>query len=129
MKDPVVELKNSSGKKLYLSGDSNWDDQVLLFDGKKAKSRVLEPRSSAKVAVKISVAWGGNPGSESMMGIVVATDKLGANDGNSFTVGVNAKSQKLDLTEPENSEFGNPGVAYSVTKQTADSLTLEFSDK
>ena len=50
-----MTVKNHSSQKIYIEGDPNWDDQILLLNNKRVhRLRTLGPKQS----VQLERAWG-----------------------------------------------------------------------
>ena len=56
MSRPTVTVKNNASYDIFVSGDPNWDDQILLVNGEPIdRPYPLTPGSS----IKVSVDWDG----------------------------------------------------------------------
>ena len=116
-------IQNSSTVGLNLSGDPNWDDQVLLVNGKRLQSEafLIAPGLSAIACV----VWGDALPTDSMMGILVED---GAGGSFQLTIGQDPGIQKMAVTDPDPYIYGSPKVNYVTTVQTEWSVTLVFRD-
>lgn len=113
-----VTLKNDSNQLLYVSGDPNWDDQALLVDGQLLLGdALLEPNAT----LVITMNWDFAP-DEYMLGMIVSQTKFAANNSWQMTIGENAQTQLLDITEAY--ELGHPTQTYRVSNATPWALTL-----
>ncbi|UTH73435.1 hypothetical protein [Chromobacterium sp. IIBBL 290-4] len=123
MSNPVVTIKNHASRSVFIEGDPNWDDQVLLMNQQPlAQMAELKPDQS----VQLSVEWNG-PANEYMMGVIFADGPDYDYGGDGFyqlTLGQQAESGLLDVTEGA----GEAKVGYTVTLQTPWTMTMDFAD-
>lgn len=104
----TVKIVNESGVDFSVNGDPNWDDQELLFNGKR-KGPIVKPGRSVTVTMEGAV----NP-NEAQMGIIACGP---------LTIG-NGKDNLLTVTESDVSD-----LSFSVTDQAVDRCTIVFKDK
>ncbi|POA99386.1 hypothetical protein C2134_06940 [Chromobacterium sinusclupearum] len=123
MSHPVVTVKNHSSRHVYIEGDPNWDDQVLLLNNQPLpKLYSLAPDKS----IQLSVDWSG-PGNEYMMGVIFADGPDYDYGGDGFyqlTIGQSNDSGLLGVTDGD----GHAKVSYSVGQQTAWGMVMDFAD-
>jgi len=123
MTNPVMVVKSKTAKKVYVSGDPNWDDQVLILNGSTDESYALVQEGHPVTA---SVDWGTNPPDALMMGVLISEQKHGDQSAYQLTIGVNPDTGKMDVTEPYS--YGDPGFKYSITDRTETTVTLLLTD-
>ncbi|WP_146056751.1 hypothetical protein [Chromobacterium alticapitis] len=123
MSQPIVTVQNHSSQDIYIDGDPNWDDQVLLLNNQPLhRSYVLEPDQSAQ----LSVDWSG-PGTAFMLGVIFADGPDYDYGGDGFyqlTIGQEESNGLLDVTDGG----GEAKVSYSVSQQAAWSMAMNFAD-
>lgn len=121
--NPVLIVQSETSKDIYVSGDPNWDDQVLILNGSTDKGYALVTEDSPVTA---SVNWEFPP-DRLMMGVLISEQKYGDESAYQLTIGVNPDTGKMDVTEP--GSYGDPSIQYSITKRTEDTVTLLFTNK
>ena len=123
MSQPVVTVKNHSSRDVFIEGDPNWDDQTLLIDGQaESGAYPLGPDQS----VQLSVDWSG-PGNAYMLGVIFADGPDYDYGGDGFyqlALGQDEGSGLLGVTEGD----GQAKISYSVSQQTAWTVTMDFAD-
>jgi len=120
----LVTVQNNSDQKLYVSGDPNWDDQQLVVNGEVLNSSVALEQNEVVV---ISMDWDSNERSDFMLGLLVSETKFAENNSWQMTLGENAKTTLLDVTD--SNELGSPKEIYQVSDETEWSLTLSLYPK
>ncbi|HTI19170.1 MAG TPA: hypothetical protein VL598_16085 [Trinickia sp.] len=127
MSDPVVNVTNHSTRDLFVDRDPNWDDQVLMVDGKRLKQvHRVRPDESVTVSVPMSPH---DVGDEHMMGVIFADGKdydYGGAGGYQLSIGQHSESGLLGVTDEY--KLKRPGIEYMATNQTAWSMNIEFID-
>ena len=123
MSNPIVTIKNHSSHNVYIEGDPNWDDQKLLLNNKPShRLHTLAPKHSVELSVK-----GASAATAEMMGVIFADGKDYDSGGAGFyqmTIGQLKDSGLLDVTD----STGEAKVSYTVSQQTAWSMTLDFTN-
>jgi hypothetical protein len=116
----AVTAKNDSSHDIFISGDPNWDDQELTFDGQSGKrSDRLAPGSSVVVGISIDY---------NEMGVIFS----GAPDYDSNTwayqlsLGLDPESGNQSVTDTNS--WGSPTVEYVLQDQKPLSMTMLFVD-
>ena len=122
MANPVLVVKSDTEIPLYVSGDPNWDDQVLILNGSTDQGYAEASEGSPVTA---SVEWNFPPDSL-MMGVYVSQGELNSQDFYSLSIGVDPDSGLMGVTDSV--LFGSPTVTYAITGQTEDTVTLTFTD-
>ncbi len=127
MSDPVVHVTNHSTRDLFIARDPNWDDQVLLLDGKRLnRTHRVGPNESADV----SVPMGPNDGAEEyLMGVIFADGKdydYGSAGGYQLSIGQHSESGLLDVTDAYT--LRSPAMRYTMTDNTPWSVKMDFLD-
>lgn len=121
--NPILVVQSKTAKNVYVSGDPNWDDQVLILNGSTDEGYALATEGSPVTA---SVDWS-YPPDRLMMGVLISEQKYGDQSAYQLTIGVNPDTGKMDVTEPDS--YGDPGIQYSITERTEDTVTLLFTEK
>jgi len=123
MSKPIVTVKNHSSHNVYIEGDPNWDDQKLLLNDKPMHGgHTLAPNHSVQLSV-----MGAGAGNADMMGVIFADGRDYDSGGAGFyqmTIGQLKESGLLDVTDGD----GQAKVSYTVSDQTAWSMTLDFTN-
>jgi hypothetical protein len=126
--DPIVHVTNHSTRDLFIARDPNWDDQVLLLDGRRLnQAHRLGPDESANV----SVPMGPNDRAEQeyLMGVIFAdgTDyDYGSAGGYQLSIGQHAQTGLLDVTDEYT--LRSPAVQYTMSDSTPWSVNMDFVD-
>jgi hypothetical protein len=120
---PKVRVENRSTHAVFIEGDPNWDDQVLLVSGKALRgSHEVGKGSRATISQR---GWG-EEGDVNMMGVIFSdsphSDGPGAGS-YQLTIG-----QNPNLGVTDSFSWGEPRVAYTVNDQTPWSMTMTFAD-
>ena len=127
MTDPVVRVANHASQQVCIARDPNWDDQVLLIDGRPAnQTRCLAPGALAEVSVRLGE--NASP-DENLMGVIFADGKdfnYGRAGGYQTTIGQHAETALMDVTDEH--KIRTPAVQYSVANQTPWSMDMTFVD-
>ncbi|OHX10435.1 hypothetical protein [Chromobacterium sphagni] len=124
MSKPIVTVKNHSSRDIFIDGDPNWDDQVLLIDGQPQERIYL---LASDQSVQISVDWDGQ-GNELMMGVIFADGPDYDYGGDGFyqlSIGQEPRSGNLGVTDGG----GDAKVQYTVGQQTPWTMTMDFIDQ
>lgn len=124
MSNPVLVVESKTAKDIYVSGDPNWDDQVLIING---STDVGYGRVTEGTPATVSVDWGENPPDELMMGVIISEQKYGNESAYQLSIGVDPDSGKMGVAEPYS--YGDPTIQYTARDQTSTSVTLVFTDK
>ena len=126
MSNPTVTVRNNSSRPLFIAKDPNWDDMVLMVDGKdQDKSYTLTKGGSCT----ISVAWDGS-GDEEMLGAMIseAANYDGKNVG-VYEVAIGQDPQTGNLNVTDSNPMGDLHVRFSVGDATPWAATMTFQDK
>jgi hypothetical protein len=125
--DPVVHISNHSSRDVFIAPAPNWDDQVLLLDGRRlAGAHRLGLGESATLSVQMGPQDQGN---EHMMGVIFAdgTDyDYGEAGAYQLSIGQNAETGLLGVTDEYTIRC--PAVQYAATDRTAWSMNIAFVD-
>ena len=125
--DPVVHVTNQANHPVCIARDPNWDDQVLLINGRPAtRSLCLAPGTAANVGVR---AGADAQPEENWMGIIFAEATnfhYGQVGMYQTTFGQHPDTNLLSVTDEHTS--GTPAVRYSVANQTQWSMDMTFVD-
>jgi hypothetical protein len=125
--DPIVHVTNHSTRDLFIARDPNWDDQVLLLDGRRLnRDHRLGPEESATVSVPMEPQ---DRGDEHMVGVIFA-------DGTDYDYGSAGAYQMSIGQHPETGLLGvtdeyiikRPALQYIATNQKPWSMDIEFVD-
>jgi hypothetical protein len=125
--DPVLYVTNHSTRDVFIAGDPNWDDQVLMVNGERTKGvQRLAPEQSATV----SVQWGPHEnGEEHMMGVIFADGRqydYGPAGAYQMSIGQHAETGLLGVTDEH--VIKRPAFEYATTNPTPWSMDVEFVD-
>ncbi len=114
----AVTMKNESSHEIKISGDPNWDDQVIIIDGKPHKQTYRLAKGASAV---VGVA------DYNEMGLWVTSRELnGEGEGSySMEIGPNDAGNE-DVTD--GTVFGTPAVKYTLHDQKPLSMTMVFVD-
>lgn len=127
MSDAIVRVSNQSSRDIFISGDPNWDDQVLILDGRpKAKPYRLPPGRSADLFVP---AEDSGEIDAHAVGLIVADGldvDYGSAGGYQTTIGREQETGRLGVTDE--SVLNAPAVRYSTTSEGPLSMKMEFVD-
>jgi hypothetical protein len=125
--DAIVHVTNHSTRDLFIARDPNWDDQVLLLDGRRLNgAHRLGPEESADV----SLPMGPNDGAEEyLMGVIFADGAdydYGSAGGYQMSIGHHSETGLLDVTDEYT--LRSPAVRYTMTDYTPWSVKMDFLD-
>jgi hypothetical protein len=115
----AVTVKNESSFEIKISGEPNWDDQVITIDGKPHKKTYSLARgASAVVGVTLD---------NDEMGVYFTSRELGGAGEATYSmeIGPNAAGNE-DVTD--STTFGTPAVKYTLHDQQPLSMTMVFVD-
>jgi len=118
MSNPVVTVANHASFDIFISGNPNWDDQRVLFNGRHKGRYKLTPGKSIKVSVK----WN-HPAADEMMGVDFAQTERNP----SFYVAV-GQDQTGNLAITDADQFGKLLIQYTVSDQAPWSMTMTLTD-
>jgi hypothetical protein len=125
MSNPVVTVKNHSTHDIFIDGDPNWDDQVLLIDGKPTKKIYTLTQGSD---VEVSVHWN-QAGAELMMGVIFAdAAQYDSGDVGFYQLSIGQETTSGNLGVTDGDAEGQPLVRFTVTDQEPWSMTMDFVD-
>lgn len=126
MNEISVTVQNNTSRNLYVTGDPNWDDQVLWINHKLAHGAFL---ISVGLSALVSMKWDESPPNENMMGIIIS-EASNPDDGSGgfyqLTIGENPSAQKMSVTDSY--VYGAVKEKYIEVGQSAWSLALVFSN-
>ena len=126
MTDPVVHVTNQANHPVCIARDPNWDDQVLLINGRPAsRSLCLTPGTAANVGVRLGTDTAPD---EQLMGVIFANAKdfhYGQVGMYQTTIGQHPDTSLLSVTDEYTS--GSPAVTYAVSNQTQWSMDMTFA--
>ncbi|WP_206951556.1 hypothetical protein [Trinickia acidisoli] len=127
MTDPVVHVTNHASHKVCIAHDPNWDDQVLLVDGRAAKrTRCLAPGAQADVGIRLGAD---TEPEEYLIGVIFADGKdfdYGKAGAYQTTIGHHPDTGLLAVTDEHT--IRAPSVQYSTGNQTQWSMDMTFVD-
>lgn len=127
MTHPVVHVSNRSSHEICIARDPNWDDQVLLVDGRSARYTLcLTPGTAAEVG--IDVGDDSTPDAN-LMGVIFADGHqfdYGESGAYQTTIGHHEDSGLLAVTDE--STIRRPAVQYAIANQTQWSMDMTFVD-
>lgn len=127
MSDAVVQLSNHTSRDIFIRGDPNWDDQILMLDGRpKTGLHRLAPGRSAELAVP---AEGNGEIDEYALGVILADGRdfdYGSAGAYQMTIGRQPETGLLGVTDE--SVINEPAVRYSATSDGARAMRMEFVD-
>lgn len=117
----AVTVKNDASLDLYISGDPNWDDQVLTIDGEPQEQVcILHPGSSVVVGLTVDY---------NEMGVIFASgDNYDYDPGiwlYQLTIGPGAGG---NLTVTDGEPMKDPTAHYTLADQEPLSMTMTFVD-
>jgi hypothetical protein len=125
--DPVLHVTNHSTREIFIDRDPNWDDQILLLDGRRLnRAHCLGPEQSATVSLP---KGGESEGNEHMMGVIVADGRdydYGSAGAFQMSIGQNPETRLLAVTDEYT--IKRPAIQYAATGQQAWSMNIEFID-
>ena len=101
-------ILNNSGDNISISGDPNWDDQILIIDGKRINKQYSISKGN-QITVEVKEA--------NECGIIMARDKK--IDTDAYQIEVQEINSKISSEEPEY-HYGSPNFSlqYSDNKIT-----------
>jgi hypothetical protein len=127
MSDAIVRIGNESSRDIFISGDPNWDDQILILNGRpKAQPFRLPPGHSAELFVPAED--NGEIGAHAL-GVIVADGRdvdYGSAGGYQTTIGRQQETGWLGITDE--SVLNAPAVRYSTTREGPLSMKMDFVD-
>ena len=127
MSDGIVHVSNQSSRDIFICGDPNWDDQILILNGRpKARPYRLPPGRSAELFVP---AEDNGEIDSHALGVIVADGKdfdYGSSGAYQATIGRQQETGWLGVTDE--SVLNAPAVRYSTTSEGSLSMKMEFVD-
>jgi hypothetical protein len=127
MTDPIVRVANHATTPVCIARDPNWDDQVLLIDGRELKqTRCLSPGADTSLGIRVGTDTAPD---ENLLGVIFADSKdfeRGQAGGYQATIGHHATTGLLSVTDEHT--FGSPSTRYAVANQTPWSMDMTFVD-
>ena len=127
MSDAIVRIGNGSSRDIFIQGDPNWDDQILILNGRpKAKPFRLPPGHSAELFVP---AEDNGEIDAYALGVIVADGRdvdYGSAGAYQTTIGRQQETGWLGVTDE--SVLNAPSVRYSTASEGPLSMKMEFVD-
>lgn len=127
MNDAIVHISNQSSRDIFISGDPNWDDQVLVYNGRPGNSlHRLAAGHAAQLAVS---ADRDGTIDEYALGLIMADGRdvdYGSAGAYQTTIGRQPETGRLGVTDER--AIRVPTVRYTATSGGPCSLTFEFVD-
>jgi hypothetical protein len=117
MADLVLTVKNDSSHVLFISGDPNWDDQVLTIDGTpQDQPFTLSVGSSASVTAGYTE-----------MGVMFSTVP-DYDSGPAYQLSIGPDPDTGNASVTDGNSWGPPPMKYTLSDQTPLSATMTFVD-
>ena len=127
MNDATVHISNQSSRDIFVRGDPNWDDQILVFNGRPENTlHRLAPGHAAQLAVPVE---DNGAIDEYALGLIVADGRdfdYGPAGAYQTTIGRHPETGRLGVTDE--SVLKTPAVRYTAMCEGPRSMTLEFVD-
>lgn len=127
MSDALVQVSNHASRDIFIRGDPNWDDQILMLDGRpKTTLHRLAPGHSAELAVP---SEDNGTIDEYALGVIVADGRdfdYGSAGAYQTTIGRQPETGWLGVTDE--SVINEPAVRYSATSEGPRTMKMEFVD-
>jgi len=125
MSHPVVTINNRASRNIFVDSDPNWDDQILLIDGKRIDGVYTLPQGAT---IRISIPWEG-AASELMMGVIFANAaQYDYGDVGFYQLSIGQEPQSGHLGITDQYESGSSQLRYTIEHQTPWSMTVNFID-
>ena len=127
---PLV-TRNESNHVVFISDDPNWDDQILIVDGKELGGGTypLAPGDSADITTNLIQEAPDENGIE--LGVIFADNDNFDIEGRGYQewVGQDPETGLMSLRRADEAEIGHPRFKLGVLSQSRSTLRLAFLDR